>query len=123
MHVSNEQQSTGSNAVASRTASLPEELRPLFWDCKFEDVNWTEHRDFVIGRILSAGGFDALRWLRRNAGDDGLRGWFNRRHGRELDLKQLRFWELILNLPKEDVDRWISQRHGIGWDDRLQCQP
>lgn len=80
----------------------------------------THHHEFVIGRILAEGDFNALRWLRRKIGDDGLRNWFVCRQGRNLTLMQLRFWELILKLPPEQVDRWIAERHGIGWDDRVR---
>jgi hypothetical protein len=71
--------------------TLPDALRSLLWDCKFKDVYWTEHRDFVTGRILSAR-FDALRWLRRTAAtlacEVGLNGataavWSENRFGFE----------------------------------------
>jgi hypothetical protein len=38
-------------------------LRPLFWDHRFDDLRWPAHRDLVIGRILQAGGTDAIAWL------------------------------------------------------------
>ena len=109
-----------SDMAGTRGDSLPNELRRFFWDCEFEDLDLTEHREFVIGRILSDGDFNALRWLRRKVGDEELRHWFQNREGRGLSPQQLRFWELILELPPEQVDRWIAERHAIGWDDRMQ---
>lgn len=120
MHDSKERQPTTSVDVDSTSERLPEHLRPLFWDCNLDEVNWDDHHDFIVGRILSAGTFDALRWLRRKVGDEALRGWFNRRHGRELERKQIRFWELILRLSKADVDRWLAERSAVGWDDRTR---
>ena len=97
---------------------LPESLRPLFWDCDFASVNLGEHRNFVIRRILDRGDWDAITWLRRTLGDVVIRDWFLAKHGGGLDPRKLRFWELILDLPKEEADKWVAEARKSPWHGR-----
>lgn len=105
-----------------KTASptdLPEFLRPLFWDYPFGRLRWETDRDLVIGRVLSRGDWRSVRWLMERAGKDGLREWIVRRKGRGLDARRLRFWELVLDLPKREVDMWIQQMDRDSWPRRV----
>jgi hypothetical protein len=97
---------------------LPQQLQPLFWDQNFAQLDWPQHRDFVIGRILEAGPWDAIGWLRKEVGDDALREWIVRHRGRSLSGEQLRFWQLILDLPTETVDAWLQSPERKIWEDR-----
>ena len=99
---------------------LPDVLRPLFWDTPFDDLRWPEHRDFVIARVLQSGGTAAVAWLRGVVPDDELSGWITRRQGRGLDARQLRFWQVALDLPAADADRWVTfAREGV-WERRAR---
>lgn len=109
---------SSSQRTAASPEPLPEELRPLFWDHAFDELDWASHRDFVIGRVLIHGSWSAVQWLRGRVGNDALRHWILHREGRGLSPQQLRFWELILKLPKQEVDRWLAER-GPGWEDRV----
>lgn len=106
---------TGETAIHE---PLPEALRPLFWDHDFAALDWRRHRDFVTGRVLASGTWENVRWLRATLGDDGLRDWLRRRRGRGLDPRQLRFWQLILHLPRETVDAWVAERRDDPWQRR-----
>ena len=97
---------------------LPQRLQPLFWDQDFAQVDWQRHRDFVIGRILEAGPWDAIGWLRKEVGDDAVREWIERHRGRSLSGEQLRFWQLILDLPAEAVDAWLQSPERKIWERR-----
>jgi hypothetical protein len=99
--------------------ALPERLRPYFWDYAFDDLDFSIHREFIIGRILSEGDWDAVCWLRRSVGNPELRAWIESRQGRGLSPQQLRYWELILDLPTAKVDGWLAERKNAGWDDRV----
>jgi hypothetical protein len=99
---------------------LPEFLRPFFWDCDFDRLRWEEYRDFITGRILISGNWETLRWLRRRIGDEGVRSWIRKRRGRGLSPQQLRFWELILDLSKAEVDRWLAAQEANPWTRRLE---
>lgn len=97
---------------------LPESLRPLFWEYDFDDLSWDEDRELVIGRVLAHGPWPGVQWLWRKIGDDGLREWIVKTRGRSLDPKRLSFWRLILDLSKEEVDRWLEERATNPWDRR-----
>ena len=99
---------------------LPERLRSLFWDQDFAQLDWQLHRDFLVGRILEAGPWDAIGWLRKEVGDEALREWIERHQGRSLSSEQLRFWQLILDLPAETVDAWLQSPERKIWEQREQ---
>jgi hypothetical protein len=98
--------------------SLPEHLRPLFWEYDFEQLSWPGSAELVIARILTRGGDEALRWLRTTLGDENLRTWILSRRGRGLDPKRLRFWQLILDLPEAEVSSWIEEMLAEPWSRR-----
>ncbi|HZU36325.1 MAG TPA: hypothetical protein VFA18_10480 [Gemmataceae bacterium] len=93
-------------------------LRPLFWDYPFRKLSWAEDRDLVTSRVLAVGDLDALRWLRRRLGDDALRQWLEHRRGAGLSRRQLRFWELILHIPRRTVNSWLADESQRIWDQR-----
>lgn len=98
---------------------LPEDFRQLFWDCDFDSLSWSDHRDIIVSRILTRGGGDSVRWLRRTLGDAGLRDWLIRREGDSLDKRRLRYWELILELDPDLVGSWIERNETNPWFRRL----
>ena len=103
-------------AVAPLSAGLPELLRPLFWDCDFATLDVAMQRDFVIARVLASGPLDAIRWLRRQYGDDVIRVWIIRHSGRQLSSRQLRFWETVIGLPEDRVSDWLATPERRIWE-------
>jgi len=101
-------------------ASLPEMLQPLFWDQDFAALDWHTDRDFIVRRILQAGSWPAVRWLRSAWGDEALRAWLEAHTGGRLDPRQLRYWELVLDLPAQDVEHWIARAKDSPWERRVQ---
>jgi len=95
------------------------ELKSLFWDVDLHTLSWEQHRDFVIKRILISGALSDLRWLRAKIGDDSLAAWIIDRNGRGLSPRQLRYWEAILDLPKDTVDRWVEASKTTIWGQRI----
>jgi hypothetical protein len=102
-------------ATATR---LPERLRPLFFDHRFALLTWESDADLVTGRILASGDWDAVRWLRRTLGDQALRAWLEDRRGAGLSSRQLRFWELVLDIPHAEVTAWIRDPGRQVWEHR-----
>lgn len=101
--------------VASK---LPDNLRTLFWDCDFASLDLSQYRNFVIRRILDRGNWDAIMWLRHTLGDMAIKEWFITKHGRGLDARKIRFWEVILDMPKADVDEWVRRERTSNWHGR-----
>ena len=104
-------------------ALVPDFLRDLFWDCRFEDLRLPGNWPYVIGRVLASGTWAQIEWLRKRVGDQDLRQWILAGEGCLLDPPQLRFWELILDLPSRKVDCWLDCRSNNGWDDRISKKP
>jgi hypothetical protein len=95
---------------------LPDSVRRLLWDVA--DVSWERHRDFLIERILSQGGFEAWQWARRQAGDEALRAALERTHARSLSRAQISYWQVILGLPDDLVTAWLDEPAREIWDRR-----
>lgn len=101
-----------------RGQHIPSRLHRLFWDLDPGTIDLAHHRRQIIHRVLAMGDWEAIQWLRREVGDDGLRGWFLETHGRGLDPPRLRFWQLVLELPGDEVDRWIEVMGRDPWHGR-----
>lgn len=99
---------------------LPDSLRPLFWDTPFEDLDLDLHQGFVTDRLLSAGSWEQIRWLRREVGEAALRGHILHTRGRRLTPRQLRLWELVLDLPPAEVALWLRERRHLPWEARTR---
>ncbi len=97
---------------------LPSRLWCLFWDHDFGRLTWQADTDLIIGRILTAGDWEAIRWLRRRLPEAALRDWLQCRNGGELSARQLRFWELLLRLPRRQVDAWLRDPARQVWEGR-----
>lgn len=97
---------------------LPKGLKPYFWDYPFSKLSLRTDRDLIIRRVLSSGSWDAVRWLRKKIGDENLKKWLIAHKGRGLSPRQLRFWELILDLPKRQVDAWVRMAKETPWGKR-----
>lgn len=106
------------SGTRSAAASLPPFVRELFWDYAAGAVRWDCDRDLIMGRVLSAGTWDAVQWLRRQVGDEELRAWIEASEGRCLSPQQLRYWQHILDLPSRKVDRWLRSERRSVWDRR-----
>lgn len=98
---------------------LPTMLRPLFWDCNFEQIDWEDGRDFIISRVLTCGEWEAIQWLREKTGDTCLREWLELHNGGGLSPERLRFWELILHIPHHTANTWIAESSHSLWTRRV----
>jgi len=87
---------------------LPDDVRGLLHDCDPDRVDWERQRGFLIDRILSDGSWETIRWLREQAGDDALRAHIVATRGRRLSPRQLRFWQVLLDLAENEVTAWIE---------------
>ena len=99
-------------------SGLPEQLRPLFWDYVFSQLSLVKDRDLIIRRVLSNGSWDAVCWLRKRFGDRQLREWLIVHHGRGLTVRQLRFWGVLYDLPKRQVNQWVKIAQTGVWGKR-----
>lgn len=99
---------------------LPAKLRALFWDYDFAALTWGDDCDLIIGRVLAAGNWEAVTWLRSRVGDRALRDWIEQHQGRGLSPQQLYFWELVVGLPHRQVNRWLAAEGRQIWQERVR---
>jgi hypothetical protein len=97
---------------------LPSFFKPYFWDYDFGKLGWPDDGGLIISRILSSGDWRAISWVRKQMGDEPLRDWIASCKGRGLDRRQLRFWELVLDIDHKIVNTWIKEREGLVWEER-----
>jgi len=99
---------------------LPSAVTDLLWDVAAAELRLPQHRDFLIGRILTRGTWAAVEWLRRDLTDAEIAEYVQRTRGRLLSPRQLRFWELVLGLDDDAVSGWIADRPAGSdlWDRR-----
>jgi hypothetical protein len=94
-------------------------LAPIFWDVDVEQLSWKTNRDFIIRRVLTHGNMEMIRWLRVTLGNEELVRWLKKHDGAGLSPRQLRFWEVILDLPDRLVDGWIKKDADSIWRQRI----
>ena len=99
--------------------SLPVDIKWLFWDCDFDLIDLSTHRNFIIHRILESGDWKAIVWLRNSVGDVAIREWLLAKNGGGLDPRRLRFWGLILHIPCVYVDDWVKKARMLHWRSRV----
>lgn len=97
---------------------LPEEMYALFWEYDPRTLSLDQDRDLIIGRVLSAAGWDGIRWLLSEFGENALRDWILMSRGRNLSPPRIRFWELVLGLPHSQVNKWLSEPGRKVWEER-----
>ena len=90
---------------------MPEDVRILFWDVDPETVDLDAHRDYVIERIMSRGGWAAMGWLRATYPTDVLAD-FLRRRGERLAPRERAYWALVTGVervaePGGGRPRWV----------------
>jgi hypothetical protein len=107
------------NAETTKRSGLPTLLLPFFWDHDFKTLTWEDDRDLIIARVLASRTWEAITWLRARLGDQALREWIERRRGRGLSPRQLRFWEVMLDLPHRQVNAWLQAEGRKIWDQRV----
>ena len=98
--------------------TMPDFLRPFFWDVDFDALRWEPYQDFIVRRVLQSGSWEAVCWLRRSLGDAWLRDWLLAQRGARLEPRRLRFWQVVLRLPARTVDRWVASFRDNPWSDR-----
>jgi hypothetical protein len=86
------------NPASADRDRLPARLRPFFWDYRLSELSWSRDRDLIASRILQAGDWPAITWLRRRLGDKNLRAWLISGGARALDRRRRNFWDLVLDV-------------------------
>jgi hypothetical protein len=82
------------------TEPVPVFVTRLFWDVEPADIDLEAHADYVLERVMSRGGWEAMRWLRRRYTAGVLADFLSRR-GDRLTPRDLAYWSLVCGLEAE----------------------
>jgi hypothetical protein len=82
-------------AAEQETRSVPDHVRPLFWDTDSSKLSLRTHGRYIAERILEVGDMKAFRWLRQVYAGQFLLEIC--RSSRRLSKKSSNFWLLWLN--------------------------
>lgn len=104
--------------AARSTNSLPLQVKKLFWDLEPRSLRLDRDQEMIIGRVLASGPWETVQWLRAILGDDAIRGWIEEHEGRSLSPPQLRYWQVMLGIPRRMVDAWLRSAGRQVWDRR-----
>ena len=104
----------------ARPPTLPPAVRELFWDTEPSSLRLDRDRGMIVGRVLASGPWETVRWLRSAVGDDVIRRWIEEHDGRGLSPQQLRYWQLMLDIPRRRVDAWLRDERRQVWDHRAR---
>ena len=80
---------------------LPEFLRSIFWETKFENIDIFGYKQYIIERVLEYGNDDAIIWLLK-AFDAREIGEVVR-SSRRISPNTATLWSLVLEIPKEEI--------------------
>lgn len=71
---------------------IPKEFKQYFWDVEFKGLSLKKYFNFVVGRIMSLGDKQALKWLLKLPKDRVLA---IAETSREMDPKTKNFWKVL----------------------------
>ncbi|MBN2000531.1 hypothetical protein JW935_23485 [candidate division KSB1 bacterium] len=79
---------------------IPTEFKGYFWDCDFFSLDLQKHRNFVLGRLLQYGGFQAMKWIRNHYNIQEVNQYLKMRGNKELDKRSYTFWKKCLKIEE-----------------------
>lgn len=100
---------------------LPKHLKRYLPGYAFGSLRWPDDQHLVIAEVLAKGDWESITWLRKELTAEELAAWIRQREGRGLSVRQLRYWELVLDLPHREVNRWIERIRSIPAPTFVHC--
>lgn len=80
---------------------IPAKLKYLFWDVKADSFNPSKNPLYVIQRVLDQGNLEAVKWVRKNFGDELIKETLQK--VRNFNARTGNFWRLFLNIPQNQI--------------------
>ncbi len=92
----------------------------MFWEYDVGDLDLSKDKELIIKKVLSHGGIEDLRWLRKVIGDEEIRTFLMNCRGRGIDRRRIRFYQVIFRLPAREVELWLKDPARKVWDERCE---
>lgn len=77
--------------------TIPNHLRPFFWDTDLAQINTTGNKQYIIERILELGDVNAVWWLFSTYSVGEIKEVLNQ--SRRITAKSQNFWRIIFEKP------------------------
>ena len=106
---------TGVAAKGDWAEALPSSLHRYFWDYDPKRLSREGSPETIVYRLLEVGGWDAVQWLLGHLSSEELGAYLARRRGRGMAPRRLRFWGVVLDLSRAQVDEWIAEGRSHPW--------
>ena len=94
--------------------SLPDFLKPYFWEIDFFQLRLPQRQTYVIERVLEYGDDRAIRWLKATFPPETIAGVVRR--SRRISKNTANLWALVLDIPKEQIQGDESPRMLTSFD-------
>lgn len=96
-------------------AGVPRRLRRFFWDVEGSSLSTTQHRNFILARLLELGDREALRWVLRRYPQRELADFLTHRGAEVLSARSLSFWARQVGATSRQRPRSSWRRRGRAW--------
>ncbi|MEB2311264.1 MAG: hypothetical protein OZ921_01730 [Sorangiineae bacterium] len=80
---------------------LPDCVARLLWDMDVERLDLDRARKLIMERVMSRGGWEAMKWLRARSSREELAEYLLRRGALRLSPRDLAYWALVCDLNVE----------------------
>jgi len=74
--------------------TIPDHLRPFFWETEFCQIKVDKNKPYIIERILELGDLSAVSWIFSNYTKNEIKEVLGK--SRKVSAKSRNFWQLIL---------------------------
>jgi hypothetical protein len=82
---------------------IPPAFKKFFWDADFAQLKFPEHENYVLGKLMTYGDTEVIRWIIRAFDHGTIRRYLETKGTNALDRKSYLFWKNVLQM--EDLWR------------------
>jgi len=76
------------------SSEIPEEVAALFWETQPESIDLDAHRDYVLERLMTRGGWTVMLWIRHRYSGAQIVDFLARK-GHRLAPRERAYWNLL----------------------------
>ena len=74
--------------------TIPPQAKKYFWGDDLNQLNWQDHKKYIIQTLLNKGDEESVSWLLKKAGSKQIRAMLPQL---KLDPKSKNFWKIYLS--------------------------
>ncbi|HED06403.1 MAG TPA: hypothetical protein ENI61_06940 [Ignavibacteria bacterium] len=74
---------------------LSEKQKKYFWDCNFDELNFEDHKKFILIRLLTFADFEGIKFILKNYSAKEVNDYINSKGAMTLTHNNLCFWQKL----------------------------